>query len=258
MPRRTTRRHHRNLVRLRGSRALLSPTWLRCHRPRHQEAPRAGHDQQAHREAHQRLDRVTHSARDLAWHSMQQLELGTTRTYWATWRTPPLRRVHLRPPRGSTAPQRRREDPAGQLHHEGVREHHPPMFFARGARCAREPVRFSSFSRSPFSEARPRRNFNEHVLDFCQFGSAHRKRTRLWSWHCGHDAALAQTCLGFNGLCTRTHRPHDILEGCIPGTKILRTAAAEPYPDRFVAKAAALLARALDSLELYKLHRCVI
>ena len=110
----------------------------------------------------------------------------------------------------------------------------------------------------PLLKLASRKNFNEHVLDFCQYGSAHRKRTRFWSWHCGHDNALAQTCREHNGLCTRTHRPHEILEGCIPGTKVLRTAAAEPYPDRFAAKAAALLARALDSLELYNLHRCVI
>ncbi|CAK0859280.1 unnamed protein product, partial [Prorocentrum cordatum] len=62
------------------------------------------------------------------------------------------------------------------------------------------------------------------TLDYCQNGATFRKRTRLQAWHAGDLSPLRRVCSGRRGLCSRTNRPHVVLEG----TKM--TCAAVAYP----------------------------
>ncbi len=77
-----------------------------------------------------------------------------------------------------------------------------------------------------------------HVCDFCQYGSLYRKRTKLMLWGCGTLKLLQSRCSGKGGLCSRTGQHHQILQGNVPGSRILMTALAEPYPVEFMRLAA--------------------
>lgn len=81
--------------------------------------------------------------------------------------------------------------------------------------------------------------------DFCQFGTAWRKRTGLASWNACDLSPAVRLCCGRNFLCSRTHKPHMILKGRAPSgaswTKI-----AEPYPVQFARAAWTALDRAAD------------
>ena len=74
-----------------------------------------------------------------------------------------------------------------------------------------------------------RAHVKNHTLDFCCFGTAWRKRTRLFSWHCDLSS-ISRRCLSKKGICDRTGLPHVILKGCEPDSKRFWTAIAEPYP----------------------------
>lgn len=66
----------------------------------------------------------------------------------------------------------------------------------------------------------------EIVTDYCQFGEAWRKRTRILSVYADLSAA-ERKCHG-KGICTATGRRHETLSGCHNG--VFRTSLAEPYP----------------------------
>ena len=95
-------------------------------------------------------------------------------------------------------------------------------------------------------------NVRQTRYDFCQFGEAYHKATRLLSWGFQHISSRAKTCSGRGGLCSRTGAKHELLKGtveCPPefeyllgppkpeeeGKKrmIWKTKLAEPYPREF-------------------------
>lgn len=80
-------------------------------------------------------------------------------------------------------------------------------------------------------------------VDFCAFGAAWRKPTRVLTWHCGPLECLQRRCKGRGGLCGRTKRPHIILQGRSKSGQ-LRTSAASPYPREFAMAAAQVLSAA--------------
>ena len=70
------------------------------------------------------------------------------------------------------------------------------------------------------------------VVDFCQYGTKWRKRTRLLAGNVEYDdiqRLIQHRCVGTKGICTRTGRRHFQLTGSnkkgIPYTRL-----AQPYP----------------------------
>ena len=96
-------------------------------------------------------------------------------------------------------------------------------------------------------------NVRRTRYDFCQFGEAYHKATRLLSWGFGAIGERARTCGGRGGLCSRTGAKHELLTGtteCPPEFEhllgprrpaesegkprmIWKTKLAEPYPFEF-------------------------
>ena len=74
--------------------------------------------------------------------------------------------------------------------------------------------------------------------DFCQYGTSWRKATAVLTngnigyWEC--------RCAGVGGRCSRTGRPHRLLEGKLADGRFL-TSIAEVYPRGFVANAALMI-----------------
>ena len=66
--------------------------------------------------------------------------------------------------------------------------------------------------------------------DFCQWGEEWRKRTGFLSCHVDLCSAC-RLCKSCGGKCSRTHRPHRVLEGTNP-QGVFWTHIAEPYPAR--------------------------
>jgi len=89
------------------------------------------------------------------------------------------------------------------------------------------------------------------VLDYCQFGAVFRKRTRLQGWHLGGLSELRHLCTGRGGLCSRTCRPHQILEGA----KMTKTAAA--YPPQFALQAAHVLFSSVNNSSVERMWKII-
>ena len=72
----------------------------------------------------------------------------------------------------------------------------------------------------------------EVTCDFCQYGTAWRKRTRLLCGHCdGLDLVrISKMCSG-RGVCSRTRKPHLQLTGSSP-QGVPWTRVAQPYPPK--------------------------
>ena len=68
------------------------------------------------------------------------------------------------------------------------------------------------------------------VLDFCQYGTAWRKRTRWVAWRSADLSPLRRLCSGRGGVCSRTGAHHTVLEGYDAVNKCLRTQTAAQYP----------------------------
>ena len=95
-------------------------------------------------------------------------------------------------------------------------------------------------------------NVKRTRYDFCQFGEAYHKATRILSWGYQAIGERARTCSGRGGLCSRTGAAHELLTGvveCPPEFEhllgsprpdeegkprmIWKTKLAEPYPHEF-------------------------
>lgn len=98
-----------------------------------------------------------------------------------------------------------------------------------------------------FARAAKNNAVQQVTMDFCAFGAAWRKSTRLWSAHCDLQT-LAKRCGGAPGWC-HTGKRHIRLSGRGPDGR-LRTKIAEPYPQMFARQAAAALVAAADRIEL--------
>ena len=53
------------------------------------------------------------------------------------------------------------------------------------------------------------------TADFCQHGEKYQKRTQFLSYGSPHVDAIAKTCEGKGGLCSRTGKEHELLSGAI-------------------------------------------
>ena len=98
---------------------------------------------------------------------------------------------------------------------------------------------------------RNRRAFQEwpHVhdvtVDYCQFGTPFRKRTRLRHWHFSLMPVLSHAqCTGTRGPCSRTNRPHQLLRGSHEGT--FNTKLGEVYPDELCSVLACAMHKAIE------------
>ena len=82
-----------------------------------------------------------------------------------------------------------------------------------------------------------------HVCDFCQFGTAWRKRTRFASW-CGSafKPLTKKICKQKGKICSSTLAPHVRLTGHSASGKCFLTRKAEAYPDLLAAMLADWLA----------------
>ena len=84
-------------------------------------------------------------------------------------------------------------------------------------------------------------------LDFCAYGAAWRKPTKVLTWHCGPLESLQRRCKGHGGVCGRTSRPHTVLQGRSE-TGQMHTSAASPYPREFAIAAAQALSAAAERM----------
>ena len=71
-----------------------------------------------------------------------------------------------------------------------------------------------------------------HDFDMCQYGTSWRKRTRVMRFGPHRDCVHLRFCSSKNGICSRTHLPHEILEGTVNG--VWKTSIAQVYPYAFV------------------------
>ena len=92
---------------------------------------------------------------------------------------------------------------------------------------------------------------------FCQHGARWRKATGLAAWHASIPDNLQLTCSGHNGICSRTNKPHIVLSGADPVSKILWTSIASKYTDRFGARAAKALVGAMHAQHYTRMHYLV-
>ena len=99
-------------------------------------------------------------------------------------------------------------------------------------------------------------NVEAVVCDDCCFGMPWRKRTRLVSIACGTAPALQKRCIGGRGLCSNG-KPHLTLRGTKPGTSVLWTRIAEPYPRKMARAAAQWLVRSADDQQLHFMQSLV-
>ena len=92
-----------------------------------------------------------------------------------------------------------------------------------------------------------------HKLDYCQFGTKWRKRTRLVTTHTGVINKLNCLCSGRRGFCS-SGQPHVHLKGALPGIGCL-TRAAEPYPSRLALTAARAMLQIPEARQIASLCR---
>ena len=81
----------------------------------------------------------------------------------------------------------------------------------------------------PELQALYRKGGSEIVTDFCQWGTAWRKSTKVWYWSVDLSCT-AKRCTG-KQVCSRTNQPHETLSGLNPAGQ-WKTKAAEAYPSR--------------------------
>ena len=89
------------------------------------------------------------------------------------------------------------------------------------------------------------------LLDFCQFGTRWRKRTRFVAWNCSALNDMKVLCKPSNGLCNCSGRRHIILTGTDPVSHIKWTKLAEPYPNKLCTFIASHLVSAFSELRHY-------
>ena len=82
-------------------------------------------------------------------------------------------------------------------------------------------------------------------LDFCQYGEAWRKRTKLLFNGIKLDN-LAKTCVGTHGKCSATNKPHVHLKGLSPNGQFW-TIIAQPYPHQLTEQLAQELTHQLSA-----------
>ena len=114
-----------------------------------------------------------------------------------------------------------------------------------------------SWGAPPMRRLQLQPNVEQVVCDYCCFGMPWRKRTRLVGVACSAAPALQRRCTAKRGLCS-TGKPHLTLRGTKPGTNVLWTRIAEPYPRKMARAAAQWLVRAADNQQLHFMQSLVI
>ena len=92
------------------------------------------------------------------------------------------------------------------------------------------------------------------LLDYCQFGTRWRKRTRFQCWNI--DPPQDRLCKGHKGICSLSGKPHIILKGYDKVTKQNWTHIAEPYPKRICSLFASCIFSSIQNLAAYR--RCAL
>ena len=69
-------------------------------------------------------------------------------------------------------------------------------------------------------------------FDHCQYGSSHKKSTRVAVWNFESQMPF-EKCCGKRGLCSKTGAKHEPLSGIDPESHEFRTARASAYPVGF-------------------------
>ena len=93
---------------------------------------------------------------------------------------------------------------------------------------------------------------HRHVSDFCQYGTAWRKRTTVLSWYTDGEG-LQRRCRSTKGFCDRTGLQHVRLTGSDKGGTLTRQA--QPYPPSWAADGAKMITRAIDIHDFNNLCR---
>ncbi len=88
------------------------------------------------------------------------------------------------------------------------------------------------------------------TIDFCQYGTRWRKRTRIMSWNFPEAKNINKRCSSKLGICSRTGKPHMILSGSDPVSHLLWTVIAQPYPCKLCSE----FAKAIDCRITCRLH----
>ena len=108
------------------------------------------------------------------------------------------------------------------------------------------------FHAPPIVAISRRKNVQLATGDFCQYGAQWRKRTSLLLVNCGCPKRLELRSTGKKGVCSRSHRPHLVLQGpCKDGRPW--TLVAQPYPKRYASALATVLTDASDNRHLNRL-----
>ena len=97
--------------------------------------------------------------------------------------------------------------------------------------------------------------FRSVNFDFCMFGTAWRKRTKVLYW-LADLAPLGRLCSSRQGLCCKTGKPHQILTGKHPDRNIFWTSIAEPYPPALCALWARCFHSAMAARTICAMRRC--
>jgi hypothetical protein len=94
------------------------------------------------------------------------------------------------------------------------------------------PVGSFAFFTEEFASIKDEATVLDISCDQCQWGAAWRKRTRLVMGHISSDDAdkLRRSCVGERGVCSRTGKPHQILQGLDPHSRKKWTSVAQAYP----------------------------
>ena len=72
-------------------------------------------------------------------------------------------------------------------------------------------------------------NVEEHVVDFCQYGTQWQKRTKIVSWHLARAHRMDARCIGRNHYCSKSKKKHIPLTGK-HSQGVYWTLVAQPYP----------------------------
>ena len=122
---------------------------------------------------------------------------------------------------------------------------------ALGIVCVMENPASSMIWDAPFFKSIFRSKIAEQICtDFCQWGVPWRKRTKFCFCHVDLSSVAAR-CSSKRGICDRTGRKHEVLQGKV-ASGVNKTLIAEPYPVRLCTSLAKCFSNALCQQRLMR------
>ena len=124
-----------------------------------------------------------------------------------------------------------------------------------GIPCTLEnPISSMLFSAPPLRKCMEKRNCSCVNFDQCGFGTPWGKRTKIVGWNTGVMGQLDRQCLGKQGVCGFSGKPHIVLTGC-NNDHVLWTSLAQEYPVKLCNQIADVLISASKDIETHnRLH----